>query len=161
MKKLLWLLGFLWSLPLTIVGLLLSLVYQPTTVHWSDGCLELVAGRHLDGKTRIWGRPAAQTFGIVIWYASERDRQSERLRRHERVHTLQAFIGSVFFALAYGLHFLWLLVFVPKDAPTTRRGKPAPRWWRAYWGIWAERRARAKENDPNGWGSLAASIASV
>ncbi len=135
MKKLLiriaYALGVVWSSPCTLVGLLMSIFYRPQSIRWSEGAIELVAGRNKKGRTRIWGRPGGQTLGIVIWYASEDGMRNPRytIRSHERVHVLQYLIGSVFFALAYGVEFLL-------------RWVGAPSWREAYRALWWERMAR-------------------
>jgi hypothetical protein len=128
------LLGHLWALPLTLINVLLAvLVYRARSWRWSDGCLECIGGRQADGRTRIWGRPGAQTFSGLIVYASADHRADVGLRVHERIHVLHAFLLGVLLAPAYGLHFLWLLVFTPAE-PTG-----APRWYRAYLRVWSER----------------------
>jgi hypothetical protein len=99
--------GYLWSLPHTLVGLVLALVYRAHDFRWSSGCLECTAGTLPDGRTRIWGRPGAQTHGWLIIYASEKNRTHQTLRAHERVHVVQGFIGGPLFALAYVAFFLW------------------------------------------------------
>ncbi len=85
---------YLWSLPLTLVGLVLSvLVYDAHAFKWNDGVLTCVAGTfRRDGKTitHIWGRPGAQTFAWLQIYASEEQRARKDLRVHETVHTGQA-----------------------------------------------------------------------
>lgn len=134
------LLGYLWSLPHTIIGVLLALLYRSRSWRWSDGALEVVAGEIVrDGrhKTRIWGRPAAVTHGCLIIYASADRRETDAgLRVHERVHVTQGMIGGPLYVVAYVGHWLWLLVFPP--AP---HRPDEPRWKRAYRGIWAERMA--------------------
>lgn len=128
-------LGYLWSLPLVLVGLLLALLYRPTSWRWSEGCLEaIVAG------DRMIGKPGAQTHGWVIYYRDELARQSARLRRHERVHVRDGLLGGVFYGLAYAFTFAWWFVFVPA-VPLGW-----PRWKRAYYRNWFEQRARLAEN---------------
>ena len=146
--KALRLLGYLWALPHTIVGLFLCIPYLPKKVRWSEGCLEFIAGRKKNGRTRIWGRPGAQTHGWVIFYASESAWNRKNLRVHERVHTLHALIGGPLYALAYGIHFAWLW----------SRSGFGP-WKASYYKIWFEQKAHAKQSDyilgfcPNAWGS--------
>jgi hypothetical protein len=134
------------ALPHTLLGLLVALIYRPTSWRWSDGCIEAVAG------DRIWGKPGAQTWGFLIYYRSENARAYEALRVHERVHVFQGIVGSVFFMLAYGAHFLWNYAF-PKG------WDGAPRWYRAYRGICFEKQAYRFDGEfsqrkrPGAWGS--------
>lgn len=100
-------LGYLWSLPNTLIGLLLLPLYWPRHIEWSEGCLEVVAGEHKDGSTRIFFKPSGQTFGWLIFYATEEKRQKASLRVHERVHVTQAFWGGLLFAVTYLLCFAW------------------------------------------------------
>lgn len=132
------LLGYLWSLPCLVVGLVLLPFYRPKASYWSEGCWELVAGTDAKGRTRIFGRPGAQTHGWLIYYASEEKRRSPRLRAHERVHVRQAAWGGVFFSIAYALQFLWLFARPPAEPAAS------PRWYRAYYALWFERQARER-----------------
>ena len=100
-----WLPGYLMNMPMTLVGLLLcALVYRAHSWRWSEGCIECIGG------DRIWGRPGAQTLGIVIVYADDHQRRRKDLRVHERVHVVQGAVGGILFALAYGVSFLWFWV---------------------------------------------------
>ena len=150
-------LGYIWALPHTVVGVLLSIfVYRAWGWHWNDGCLVAFGGTFERGGkevTRIWGRPAAQTHGFLILYATQKLQGKAWLRIHERVHVEQALIGGPFYPLAYGLHFLWNYTF---DSV----GKyNRPRWKRAYYRIWFEKRAYKyhkefqKGKHPDAWGS--------
>lgn len=134
--------GYLLALAHTVVGLALALVYRSHSWRWSDGCMEALAGRLPDGRTRIWGRPSAQTHGWLILYADARVRESPRLRAHERVHVVQGFVGGPLFPIAYGLSFLVLFA-----ADRFRS------WRNAYLAIPFERHARAVEGRPGAWGS--------
>lgn len=99
------LLGYLMLLPMTIIGVLQCLlVYRATSWRWSGGCIECLGGK------RIWGKPGAQTLGLVIVYADSRARGRTDLRVHERVHVVQGMLGGPLFALAYGLTFLWFWI---------------------------------------------------
>ena len=62
-------LGVLWSLPLTLVGVALALVYLPKSIRWRDGCIEVV-------QAWIFGNPGAQTWGIIECCASVDDRDN-------------------------------------------------------------------------------------
>lgn len=154
-------LGYVWSAPLTLVGLLWLLVYVPRSVRWSEGCLEVV-------PLWILGNPGAQTWGCIIFYASTEDRDDKVLRVHERVHVVQSFWGGVpIFASLWLLHWLWNAVVVrPKDPskypsylPLTHKGKLLPWWWRAYAIICWERQAYrlddefSKGKHPDAWGA--------
>lgn len=99
------LLGYIWSLPNTLLGLLLCLVYWPTGARWVEGCLELRAHH------KMIGDPSGQTWGCVIWY-SPRTYPMDTLgkksvRVHEQVHVHQSMVGGVFFLLAYAACFLF------------------------------------------------------
>ena len=141
-------LGLIWSMPHTIVGLLLCIVYRPRKVRWSDGCLEFVS-------PRIWGvERGAQTHGLVVFYSEDLLRYNEPLRVHERVHVLQGFIGGPFYPLLYVLHFAFnFAVGIGPNIPT-------PRWHRAYAAICFEQQARRITNEwydgkrPGQWGEL-------
>jgi hypothetical protein len=148
-------LGHLWALPLTLINVLLAvLVYRARSWRWSDGCLECIGGRRDDGRTRIWGRPGAQTFSGLIVYASAEYRERAELRVHERIHVVHAFLLGVLFAATYGLHFLGILAFPPSEPAG------APRWRRAYLRVWSERIAYRVEgafragHRAGAWGSL-------
>ena len=82
------LLGYIWALPNTLVGLLVMLAYIPTSIRWSRGCLEVVP---------LWiaDDPGAQTWGWLVIYCHANARDDAALRVHERVHVKQAFIGGV------------------------------------------------------------------
>jgi len=136
-------LGYVWSLPGTVLGLLLALVYRPKKWRWSQGCLEAIGG------DKIWGKPGAQTHGWIIYYRDERAQANEVLRVHERVHVIQAFIGGIFYMLIYGGHFLW----------NWARDDFGP-WVRAYRKICWEKQAYHIDAEfeagqrPGAWGSF-------
>jgi hypothetical protein len=161
LKTLGYVLGCIWSLPMLPVALLLMAYYKPRAIRWNKGCLEFLASYKRDktgailideeGRkiTRILGNPGGQSVGVpVIAYADETCWNSPRLRRHERIHVIQGFILGIFFGPLYGGHWLIIRVFDTPDEPADM-----PAWKRAYRAIWAEKQARAHENDPNGWGS--------
>jgi hypothetical protein len=146
MRTIGYILGLLWSLPHTLVGLLLVLVYWPRRVRWSDGCLEFVG-------CRVWGvSNGAQTHGVVVWHTDAQAWDNVPLRIHERVHVLQGFVGGPFYPVAYVLH--WLVLFVAGKGEGF-----GPRWWRAYRAIWFEQQARRIVHEwhagerPGQWGS--------
>jgi hypothetical protein len=136
-------LGYVLSAPNTLIGLLLVLVfYRPQHWRWSDGCIEVICGKHDDGTTRIWGKPGGQTWGCMIaladWYQASRP----DLRVHERVHVVQGQLLGPLFLLAYGLEFV-----VRWAAGGCGDWRPA---YRAL--IW-ERWARAVGDRATGWGA--------
>ncbi len=148
--------------------------YRPSSIRWHAGCLELIAGR-TNGRTRIWGRPGGQSWGIrVIWYASQGSLDSAPLRVHERVHTLHGewvnaiahailvplsllmggwwivgaiALGQAAFGIAYGGHFLFEWI----------RGGFG-HWYSAYMKIWSEKTAYRVDDEyerglrPEAWG---------
>jgi len=159
----LYVLGLLWSSPLTALGLVLALIYLPKSVRWSDGCLEVVC---------VWiiGNPGAQTWGIVICCASKEDRDDPILRVHERVHVVQAFYGGIpVYALGWLAMWAWNMIAMeeadspryPDHLPLMYKGKPRPRWWRAYVLIYWERVAYKADHEydlgtrPWAWGAAA------
>jgi len=115
-KHLVRFLGYVWSLPHTLFGVLLLLtVYFPKRVRWSEGALDVVVRWHLipkgmdktgdgdldDPEDFVTG---GQTHGIIIFYADEYQAQRQRLRCHERIHVLQCMIfGGLLYPLLYGL----------------------------------------------------------
>lgn len=92
--------GYLWSLPITLIGILLMLPYGAHSFSIRNGLIQCVA-------KRILFRPAAQTFGVVQFYASDQDRARKDLRVHETGHTWQGFILGPFFILIYPAFFCW------------------------------------------------------
>jgi hypothetical protein len=158
-----WLLGFLWSLPMLPVALLLMLYYKPRRVRWHKGCLEFLASykRDKDGEilvddegykiTRIFGNPGGQCLGVpVVGYADERCWDDPPLRIHERRHCVQGMILGILFGPLYGGHWLLIRVFDVPDEPADM-----PAWKRAYRAIWFEEDARrhAKMHVLDGWGA--------
>lgn len=89
------LLGYLVALPCTLLGLIAAPFYGAHSWRWSDGCLEAIA-------PRIWGRPAAQTLGWIIFYADEGYRARVDFRVHERVHVVQAFLVQLVAVVTIG-----------------------------------------------------------
>lgn len=94
---------FVWSIPLGIVGLLLSLFLilldKPLLVEANNGALEIVfAGRISDFfSTRKW---AAFTIGWSIFYWGI-DRYTVNGRIHERVHIKQYWTYGILFIFIY------------------------------------------------------------
>jgi hypothetical protein len=103
------LLGWLWCLPVTLIGLVVVAFARPRSVrfrwhghHGVRGVVEFTVARWFKGY-------AAFTFGAVQWYVEGKD--PERHRRHEDVHTLQGFILGALNPLAYGLMAAALYVY--------------------------------------------------
>lgn len=126
--------GYLLALPMTIVGMIFAICYQPKGWRWSQGCLECY------GTKWMIGDPDAQTWGFLICYRDLHHANAADLRVHERCHVRQGMRGSVLFALAYGLQFLFYLAFPRKDT-----AQYTPRWFRAYMSISFERTAYARQ----------------
>lgn len=92
-------LGYLWSLPLGVVGGIVALASMALgdRAHWRDGAIVVVAengpiGRRL--RERGWGG-AAIGWTILLW---QDDREIEA---HERVHVHQALRWGVAFWPVY------------------------------------------------------------
>ncbi len=125
------LVGALWSLPNTLMGLGLAVAYGAHGWRYDRGTLTAIYRRCI-------ASPGAQTWGVVIFYRDEAARADARLQRHERRHVRQGMIGGVLYLLAYAVHWLWLFA-VAETVP----GKP--RWWVAYRQVCFERWARDAE----------------
>lgn len=136
------LLGYLFAVPNTMIGLALCRWYAPASWHWADGCLEVVATRTLVGGRWV----AAQTFGWFIVYRDVDAWTNASLRVHERVHVRHALWMGPLFLLAYVGHWLYLLARL-RD------------WRKAYRQVWSERiayrvqREYADGQRPGEWGS--------
>src|SRR5262245_58380727 len=97
------LLGYLWSSPLTLLGLVVALLGGPKGVRWADGALEVEVAFILLG----FGDTTGQTWGWLV-LAKKADAAT---MRHERVHVGQALALGLLFIPAYFGHVAWLLVF--------------------------------------------------
>ena len=128
--------GYIWALPVTIVGVLIALVwYRCHSWRISDGCIECVVSRGAPRK--VWW--AGQCWGNLVMYGLESDRQHSSIRIHERVHTVQVFIGGVFMPLAYAAMYLYDRIRLPNwrsayrsnpfEAMAYDRDEPAPGKW--------------------------------
>ena len=124
--------GYFLATPFTMVGFFLLAYYQPTSVEWRDGCIEVVSSRSLIGGKWV----GAQTFGFMIVYRDAEQQGRGDLAVHERVHVRQAMIGSVLFPIAYGAEFAYHYVAGPHHV----RGD----WVKAYYEISFERKAYAR-----------------
>lgn len=168
-RNLRWL-AYVFGLPATIINVIgVWLFYDVQAWHWSDGCIEAVAGKRPDGRTKIWFGARGQCWGgFLIVYSSERARLSAQLRVHERCHAVQGALvnmAAVPLAVLLGLHVWWPLYGVGVLAfaalyvghlvwlyPRGNR-RVVPPWintelWiklsrlmRAYCYVWAERQA--------------------
>lgn len=133
MIALLRILGYLWALPATLIGLALAPLYGFRVPDWRNGALEVTADR------LIPSRAAAQTWGWLIYYRG--DARGARWRRHEGVHVRQWLVLGLLYLPAYAALFAWHFLF---DATG---GDPSdPRWERAYRRIWFERVAFQAED---------------
>jgi hypothetical protein len=109
------LMGYLWALPVTAVGLLLALtaVLSGGSVHVRGGVVEVTGGLvgWLLGGSRLWRGGAAMTLGHVIL---ARDAGClERSRPHELCHVRQFERWGPLLLPVYWLVGSWL-------------------WWRGY-----------------------------
>ena len=134
--------GYVWALLNTLSGLLLVIIYRPTSWRFSDGCIEAIGG------DRIFGKPGAQTWGYLIYYRDEAARARKPLRVHERVHVVHGFILGPLFLPAYGLHFVWLWLKLSRGSD----------WKTPYRQVWSEKLAYRIDDEyghgdrPNAWG---------
>lgn len=93
--KVLHVLKYFWSAPLSICGLLVSLVFRPARISWSEGVIELEV-------LRLPGNFVAQTYGWTVLYLPWA-RTIEGIRRHERAHVAQCFRWGLLMAVFYPL----------------------------------------------------------
>lgn len=139
-------LGHIWMLPLTLIGILMIAIYVPTSIRFRDGRIEIVP---------LWiaFSPGAQTFGNIVFFCHRNARNDDDLVVHECVHIAQAMKYGVFYGLGYPLEaaLQWI------KNPSEPSGEP--RWYRAYMAISWERAAyRAQEEYRQGlrpwaWGA--------
>jgi hypothetical protein len=108
MRKALWLLGHLWALPMTGLGLLLAVPLARLDSMDEEGILHFVVrtGGPLGWYVRRF-HIAAFTLGAVVTYASAAGPRQAPLVRHERAHVVQTFLLGPLFLPAYGLASLW------------------------------------------------------
>ena len=88
----------LWAFPLTLIGLILWPVYGTRWIKWTDGALSIGCKRLLGFKTT-----SGQTWGGLMFfkYANKDTILNSRIWNHERRHVTQAFVGGIFFGIAY------------------------------------------------------------
>jgi hypothetical protein len=109
------LIGYLWALPVTIVGLLLGLgaLFSGGSFRWRNGIVEVAGGMvaFLLRGNRFWQGGAAMAFGHVIL---ARDAKClEKSRSHELGHVRQFEKWGLLLFPVYWLISAWL-------------------WWRGY-----------------------------
>lgn len=103
--------GYLWALPVTLVGLLSALVGWARPFRVAGGALICCAT-----PKGLWGRffsssgMAASAWGGVVFLAKESDLAIGRLMRHELRHFAQARLLGPLMPLAYGLGSLWAVI---------------------------------------------------
>jgi len=130
MRKVLWLVGYLWAFPVTVLGLLFSLLFARLESVDAEYILHFVVqpGTPLAWYVRRFNI-AAFTLGAVVTYARDEGPRQVRLVRHERAHVVQTLALGPLFLPLYGLASLWELA----------RGR------HPYHDNWFEVRARAAE----------------
>jgi hypothetical protein len=130
MRKVLWFAGYVWALPVTILGLMLAMLFTRLESVDEEGILHFVVqpGGPLDWYMRHF-HIAAFTIGAVVTYSGADGPRQIRLVRHERAHVMQTLVLGPLFLPLYGLASLWQLA---------RGGHP-------YHDNWFEVRARAAE----------------
>lgn len=79
-------------------------------------------------------RTGAQTHAFFIFNAAERDRENEKLQRHERKHVWQAMVWGPLYPFIYASNFAWNK-WIKKQSNID-----------AYKNIWFEKQARAAES---------------
>lgn len=130
MRKVLWLVGYLWAFPVTALGLLLAMLFARLDSVDEEYVLHFVVqpGGPLAWYVRRF-RITAFTLGAVVTYAGADGPRQVRLARHERAHVIQTLVLGPLFLPLYALSSLWQLV----------RGR------HPYHDNWFEVRARAAE----------------
>ncbi|HZH17539.1 MAG TPA: hypothetical protein VE057_24510 [Archangium sp.] len=130
MRKVLWFAGYVWALPVTILGLMLAMLFARLESVDEEGILHFVVqpGGPLAWYMRRFNI-AAFTIGAVVTYSSADGPRLIRLMRHERAHVMQTLVLGPLFLPLYTLASLWQL---------TRGGHP-------YRDNWFEVQARAAE----------------
>ena len=131
----------------TLMGILLMIPYGVDKWRWRAGAIEVLAKRKKDGTTRIWFKPGAQTWGLVIFCSNDYNYAGNApLQVHERIHILQTYLFGAFYLLTYALSFavLYALVlceFDWWDRRVNSRGILDDDVWHAYrmipWERWA------------------------
>ncbi len=94
--------GWLWALPMTLLGALRLILYRPQRIRWVDGVLEV------DVKTIIPGWAMGQTVGMLSVFMD--GELNAPLRAHEHRHAWQFAIYGPLMLLLYPLagFFSWV-----------------------------------------------------
>lgn len=133
--------GYLWALPNTLIGVLLAVLYWPRWIRVTRAggvwAVEATARRRLLGGRWV----AAQTHGWLIYYRDPSARSRPENVAHERAHVRQALRWGPVFWLLYVGHWAWL------------RGVRRLSAGEAYRAIWAEVDARRAELGDGGGGA--------
>lgn len=124
--------GYLWALPVSLVGVVFALLARISGGRYlsRDGVLEVTGGwpaKLLCRGFPFCGPAAAITLGHVVLGASQH--ALDTTRSHERVHVRQYERWGIFFVLAYPLAGAWAWL---------KGGNP-------YWDNIFERQAREQE----------------
>lgn len=144
----------------TLLGLALMPIYGVDKWRWRAGAIEVMAGRNKDGSTRIWFKPGAQTWGLVIFCSSGFTYENEALQIHERVHILQTYLFGAFYLVTYALSFVFLFALVRLNMDWWKRIASDDDVWHAYrvipWELWAYSKQRRIESGEliGAWGSF-------
>ncbi len=109
MSAILFTLGYLWTLPNTLLGVLLAFLGGCRPVAFRHGTLWFVAMKY--SPWRWWAAQgfAAITFGGVVIMATETVLALPEMVRHEMRHFWQFRILGPFYLPVYLGHSLWLL----------------------------------------------------
>lgn len=110
MRRVLYWLGFVWALPVTLIGLLNVLFSKFERWRWKDGCLEF-----LDADIAFKTGPGvllARTLGVVILYSKRRTTVEEfgKTATHEKRHVFQCLCLGPLMLLAYPIAMLIAVV---------------------------------------------------
>lgn len=124
-------LGKVWSLPNTLLGLLMAVFLGASRPRYRDGAIEIRVRRI---PFRTWfPTTVGQTWGTVI-YTDARLESYDRLWRHELRHVKQSLVLGPLFALAYPVASLvaWLTGghfyrdnWFERDATAAESGTPS------------------------------------
>ena len=128
-----------WMVIHSLVGVALMPLYGVEEWRWREGAIEVLAKKGKDGTTRILFKPGAQTWGLVIFCASERNYNSNSLQVHERVHIIQTYIFGAFYPVTWALS--WVVLFLAVKLGAWKHDGSRDDTWRAYkripWELWA------------------------
>lgn len=110
MRKVLWFAGYVWALPVTILGLMLAMLFARLESVDEEGILHFVVlpDGPLAWSMRRFGI-AAFTLGAAITYSGADGPRQIRLVRHERAHVMQTLVLGPLYPPLYGLASLWQL----------------------------------------------------